>query len=135
MWFSEINYVYPDLAVVGDRAKTHVEGCIGVPELIIEVIDPSTAQKDRKHKYNRYEQVGANEYWLVDHNEELVTAFTLQETNRYGRPDVYTDTDIVSISTIPDIVIDLNTLLITKTSPHNSKSSDPVKREELYWLA
>jgi Uma2 family endonuclease len=46
------NVVQPDISVICDRGKITEKGCVGAPDLIVEVLSPSTALKDRNEKYN-----------------------------------------------------------------------------------
>lgn len=58
--------VQPDIIVVCDEKKLDEKACIRAPDLVIEILSPSSSTKDLKHKYNLYEQVGVPEYWVVD---------------------------------------------------------------------
>lgn len=68
---------------------------------------PSTTRRDRVLKFNKYEKAGVKEYWIVEPDGKYVSVFTLQEDNRYGRPESYTEEDKVKVSVFPDLVIDL----------------------------
>jgi len=62
---SDCDVVQPDLLVVCDRSKlrpTHVEGA---PDLLVEILSPSTAGYDRGTKLALYAKHGVREYWLV----------------------------------------------------------------------
>jgi len=48
-----------------------------VPNLVVEVLSPSTAQRDRTEKKALYEQHGVDEYWIVDGHDRAVTVFSL----------------------------------------------------------
>ena len=58
-------------------------------------------------KFNKYEKAGVKEYWIVEPDGKFVSVFTLQENNRYGRPENYTDKDKLKVSVFPDLEIDL----------------------------
>jgi Uma2 family endonuclease len=57
-----------------------------VPNLVVEILSPSTAVRDHTEKKAVYERNGINEYWLVDPDEKHVTVFVL----RAGRYDAGT---------------------------------------------
>jgi len=99
--------VQPDLVVVCDRDGLKGTGYYGTPALIIEITSPSTAKKDKVLKFNKYEKSGVKEYWIVEPDGKIVSVFTLQENQRYGRPETYTEEDQVKISVLPDVIIDL----------------------------
>ncbi|MGZ4106887.1 MAG: Uma2 family endonuclease, partial [Tumebacillaceae bacterium] len=42
-----INFVQPDISIICDKNKLDHKGCLGAPDLVIEVLSPSTAKKDR----------------------------------------------------------------------------------------
>lgn len=102
------NVYQPDLLVVCDKSKLKGTGYYGIPSLIIEILSPSTVRLDRLLKFNLYEKVGVKEYWIVEPDTKLVSVFVLQDNNRYGRTDLYTETDHVKVSIFPDLTIDLS---------------------------
>jgi len=54
--------VQPDICVICDPKKLDEKGCIGAPDLIVEVQSPSTAKKDLNEKFSLYEESGVREY-------------------------------------------------------------------------
>jgi Uma2 family endonuclease len=70
----------PDIFIVRDMAKLDEKGCLGTPDMVIEIVTPFSAKKDTKDKYNIYEQAGVNEYWLVYPHEQTVHVFVLSES-------------------------------------------------------
>ncbi|GIN71925.1 hypothetical protein J14TS2_24000 [Bacillus sp. J14TS2] len=101
------NVFEPDITIICDQSKLDDYGCKGSPDLIIEIISPSTARRDKIEKFNKYEQAKVREYWIVEPQEKIVSAFTLQPNQRYGRPDLYTDEDLIKVSIFEDLTIDL----------------------------
>ena len=101
------NVFEPDLTIVCDKSKLDERGCKGTPDLVVEIISPSTARKDKVDKFNKYEQAGVREYWIVEPTEKIVSVFTLQENKRYGRPDMYTEDDQVNVTVLENLTIDL----------------------------
>jgi len=75
-------HVVPDLLIVCDEDKLQDEGIYGVPDLIIEILSPSTAGLDMIKKYNQYLVAGLQEYWIVDPFYQLVKVYLLEE-DRY----------------------------------------------------
>jgi Uma2 family endonuclease len=80
--------VQPDLVVVCDPGKLDDKGCIGAPDLVLEITSPSTARKDLKEKLALYERQGVREYWIVHPTDETVMVFRLNARSRYERPDI-----------------------------------------------
>ncbi|KNY27582.1 Uma2 family endonuclease [Pseudobacteroides cellulosolvens] len=105
--------VEPDITVVCDKSKIDERGCNGAPDMIIEVMSPSSIKKDRVIKFNKYEKAGVREYWIVEPDVKIVSAFILQESGRYGRPEIYTEDEKIEVSIFPDLIIDLNSVFGT----------------------
>ncbi|MDR3209192.1 MAG: Uma2 family endonuclease [Oscillospiraceae bacterium] len=56
----------PDLLVVCDASKLNGKHCLGAPDLVIEILSPSSVQYDRVVKLRLYQNAGVREYWVVD---------------------------------------------------------------------
>lgn len=103
----------PDIAIVCDKNRLSKTGYNGVPSLVVEVVSPSTSKMDRLFKFNKYEKAGVKEYWIVEPDGKVVSVFTLQSNNRYGRPETYTEEHKVEISILPDFIVDLSQVFAT----------------------
>ena len=64
--------VEPDISVICDRDKLDRHGCKGAPDLIVEILSPSTQRRDRLIKLELYQRAGVREYWLVSPEEQTV---------------------------------------------------------------
>lgn len=75
--FAEGDYLAPDMVFVrADRSEIlHERGVEGAPDLVIEVVSPSTAGRDRTLKRERYAAYGVAEYWVVDANTRRVEIY------------------------------------------------------------
>lgn len=102
------NVFQPDLLVVCDKNKLRGTGYFGVPDLIVEIVSPSTARSDKFYKFNMYEKFGVKEYWLIEPEISLLSVFTLNEKNRYGRPEIYSELDTVKVNVLESLKIDLS---------------------------
>jgi Uma2 family endonuclease len=69
----------PDLVVVCDPAKVTQRGIEGVPDLVVEILSPSTAGKDVTRKRWTYEAAGVPEYLIVDPGERVGLLLRLEE--------------------------------------------------------
>jgi Uma2 family endonuclease len=86
--FAEGDYLEPDILFVrGDRAQLVTDrGVEGPPDLVVEVVSPSTAARDRGIKLERYRLYGVPEYWVVDPEERTVEVWDLaNEANEPAR--------------------------------------------------
>lgn len=91
----EVNtMVEPDLSVVCDRSKLDERGCKGAPELVIEILSPSTRRHDRLVKLGLYQRAGVGEYWIIDPENQAVQVFLrdadgfLRLHEDYGREEL-----------------------------------------------
>ena len=98
----------PDISIICDKSKLKGTGYCGTPELIIEILSPSSERMDRITKFWTYEKAGVKEYWIVAPESKIVSVFTLQDNNRYGRPELYTEANNIAVTVFPDLVIDLS---------------------------
>ena len=71
--------VQPDLVVVCDPGKVTARGIEGAPDLVVEILSPSTASKDLTRKRWLYEQAGVPEYLILDPAEEIALLLRLEE--------------------------------------------------------
>ena len=83
------NKFVPDMMVVCDRSKIKSDGVHGAPDLVVEVLSPSTAKDDRTRKKEVYEACGVPEYWLVSPTDKSIEIYLL-ESGKYILHDVYT---------------------------------------------
>lgn len=77
------NWVEPDVSVICDKNKLTDSGCLGAPDLIIEVVSPSSRKMDYVLKNALYEQAGVKEYWIVDPLKKAATVFRYQEDTSF----------------------------------------------------
>ncbi len=98
--------VQPDVFVVCDKSKLDKRRCKGAPDLIIEVLSPATARKDRREKFLLYEKHGVKEYWLVEPDAKMITAFNLKD-GQYGRPNIYSDEEEMKTAIFADLTVNL----------------------------
>ena len=71
--------VEPGITVICDSDKLDDKGCKGAPDLIDEVVSPSSQRHDHLTKFNLYQQACVREYWLVDPLSKTAQAFVLQD--------------------------------------------------------
>jgi len=101
------NVLLPDICVVCDLSKLDDKGCIGAPDLVVEILSPSTARNDWNKKFNLYEKAGVREYWIVDPNAKMVHVFLLQEDGNYDFGTIYESTQKVPVNIFEGLKIDL----------------------------
>jgi Uma2 family endonuclease len=99
--------VQPDICVICDQSKIDNQGCIGAPDMIVEILSPSTAHKDLKEKFDVYESSGVKEYWIVSPGDKIIDVFLL-ENEKYQLKGKYTLGDKIYLYTLPELLIDLD---------------------------
>lgn len=100
--------VQPDIFVVCDKSKIDERGCKGAPDLVIEILSPSTQLLDRTKKYWMYQKAGVKEYWVVNPWQRVVSVHTLEEG--YASPVVYSANAEIPVGVLENCTIDLTTV-------------------------
>lgn len=98
--------VQPDICVVCDSDKVDSHGVRGNPDWVIEILSPSTADKDKTVKTSLYERHGVREYWIVDWDAQAVTVYVRQPEGKFGPPNVTTTRGVQQVAIFPDLSID-----------------------------
>jgi Uma2 family endonuclease len=101
------NVVQPDLCIVCDDDKIDEKGCVGAPDLILEVISPSSSTRDMKDKLKLYEKAKVKEYWVVEPHDGIIHVFILKDNGKYYSKYPVTAEDIISAEGIDGLSIDL----------------------------
>ncbi|MBM4199720.1 MAG: Uma2 family endonuclease [Gammaproteobacteria bacterium] len=96
--------VQPDVLVVCDANKLDRRGVRGAPDLIVEVLSPSTASHDQRLKRAVYERAGVREYWLVHPTDRVIAVYRLSGSE-YGKPEIYEMTGTTPVGVLPDVSI------------------------------
>lgn len=95
--------IQPDICVICDLEKLDDRGCLGAPDLIVEVLSPSTMKKDYYEKFNLYQENGVKEYWLVNPEGKSLQIFHL-ENDEYLEFDTLEEKDeIITSKLFPDL--------------------------------
>lgn len=100
------NVIEPDLCVVCDPEKIKSFGCVGSPDLIVEIISPSTAKKDQQAKKELYEEFGVKEFWMIFPGEFTLHQHFL-ENGKYELKGVYAEDQEFQPILFPSLKIDL----------------------------
>ena len=103
----EFNVVQPDLLVVCEKEKIQNKCILGAPDLIIEILSPSTSSIDRVQKFNLYQKFGVKEYWIVAPEEKNISVFILNNEGIYTIPKAYDLNDKIPVNILKDLYIDL----------------------------
>lgn len=99
----------PDICVVCDPAKLTEHGCIGAPDLVVEVLSPGNNTRELKKKYEVYERAGVREYWIVSPQNQWIQVHTLIGS-KFEPCGYLTTGDIVTSSVIEGFQLDVQGL-------------------------
>ena len=104
---SEYDIVQPDVFVVCDKNKITEANIKGAPDLVVEILSPSTALKDLREKKNLYEKFGVKEYIVIDPLEEYVERFWLGGDGIYNKGEVFGPQEVLPLKSLEGIEVNL----------------------------
>ena len=88
LYLNDENHFVPDFMVVCAPDKIKNDGVHGAPDLVVEVLSPSTARNDKTHKKETYAKCGVREYWLVSPEEKSLDVYRTNGTE-FVLHDIY----------------------------------------------
>ena len=102
------DWVEPDISVICDPNKLTDCGCSGAPDLIFEIVSPSSRRMDYNRKNTLYSDAGVREYWIVDPAKKRVTVYHYEDD---AAPIIYSFTQDIPVGIYPGLTIKINDLL------------------------
>lgn len=109
--------VQPDICVICDPSKIDERGCVGAPDLVVEILSPGNTKKEVKIKSALYEEAGIKEYWLVCPAEQNIIVFCLQQDGRYGGATIYASGDEIECAAVNGLTISLDDVFQQTNEP------------------
>jgi Uma2 family endonuclease len=102
--------VQPDICIVCDKSKLDKRGCLGAPDMVVEIISISSQKYDLNDKFNLYEAAGVKEYWVISPNAKAVNVFILQDNGKYDRGTAYEEDEKteIPVKTLPGLTISIS---------------------------
>ncbi len=100
--------VEPDITVVCDPSRLDDRGCKGAPDMVVEILSPSTRRHDRLVKLNLYQRAGVREYWIVSPEEQAVEVFLLSGDGLLLPHEVYSRDGIAKVNVLDGCFIELS---------------------------
>ncbi len=98
----------PDICVICDLTKLDDKGCIGAPDIVIEILSPGNNKMELLHKYGIYEEFGVKEYWVVGPVEKTLLKYTLDAKGKYQPSKLFTLSERVHSEVLPGLKLDLD---------------------------
>lgn len=99
--------VEPDLVVICDPSKLDDRGCKGAPDMVVEILSPSTQRHDRLVKLGLYQRAGVREYWIVSPEEQTVQVF-LRQDGSLQLHEVYDRQGVAKVNVLDGCFIELS---------------------------
>lgn len=113
LYLDDLNYFEPDVMWVnpeGNGAFDDGKSIRGVPDIVVEVLSPSTVYRDRGDKFKAYQHFGVKEYWIADPAGYYLEVFRLNlETRQFERFGIF-NRDENFVSTALDQTVTLTSV-------------------------
>jgi Uma2 family endonuclease len=104
-----ITVLQPDICVICDPEKLDDRGCIGAPDLVVEILSPGNNSKELKNKYEVYEEAGVREYWVVSPQDQTFAVYTLLD-GTFKATRTMVGGDVVKSTVLEGFSIDVSEL-------------------------
>lgn len=104
------NVLQPDLLVVCDSSKLDERGCIGAPDIVIEILSPGNNSKELRYKYEIYETAGVKEYWILWPESKSLIRYLLGGDGKFKPTKVLTLGEQFETDILPGLVIDMDSI-------------------------
>lgn len=101
-------YVEPDISVICDKNKLTDRGCNGAPDMIIEIVSPSSRRMDYTTKNALYSDAGVREYWIVDPAKNRTTVYRYEED---AAPVIIPFDQSITVGIYGDLMVTISELL------------------------
>lgn len=98
-------YLEPDITVICDPEKLDESGCHGAPDLVVEVISPSTKKRDYGIKVFKYRSAGVKEYWIVNPDTKTVNTHIFGTTEEDVNGDQVSFAEPIPCGLYPELQI------------------------------
>lgn len=99
--------VEPDISIVCDPSKLDKHGCKGAPDMVVEILSPSTQRHDRLVKLGLYQRAGVREYWIVNPEDQTVQVMLLDDSGVLQLHEVYDRQGVAKVNVLDGCFIEL----------------------------
>lgn len=98
----------PDICVVCDLTKLDDKGCVGAPDIVVEILSPGNNKKELLYKYQVYQEFGVKEYWVVSQSDQYILIYTLDSSGKFQASKMFTLSEQITSAVLPDFVLELD---------------------------
>lgn len=99
--------VEPDISIVCDNDKLDKHGCKGAPDMVIEILSPSTQRHDQLVKLGLYQRAGVREYWIVDPENQTVRVMLRDGSGVFQIDELYSRDSVAKVNVLSGCFIEL----------------------------
>ena len=99
--------VQPDITIICDESKLDKQGCIGAPDIVMEILSPGNTKKEMREKLRIYQDAGIPEYWLIDPEHEFILLYHLDELGKYNSSLPFVEDDIIKSKVLNGFELDV----------------------------
>ena len=98
----------PDICVICDLTKLDDRGCVGAPDIVIEILSPGNNKKELRNKYEVYQEAGVKEYWIIHPSERTFLKYTLDNQGFFQPSRLLTGGEEITTPIQPGFSMDLD---------------------------
>jgi Uma2 family endonuclease len=98
----------PDICVICDKSKLDDRGCIGAPDLVVEILSPGNTKVELLYKYQVYQEFGVKEYWVVSQSDQSILIYTLNEHGKFQPSKIFTLSEKITSTVLPGFELALD---------------------------
>lgn len=95
------NVLQPDICVICDLSKLDDKGCIGAPDIVVEILSPGNSKKEMSNKFDVYQESGVKEYWIISPIEKILTNYILHEDGLFYANRPFIEDDLFTTVILP----------------------------------
>ena len=95
------------ITVVCDPSKLDDRGCKGAPDMVMEILSPSTQRHDRLVKLGLYQRAGVREYWIVNPEDHTVQVMLLDGNGVLQIHEIYDRRGVAKVNVLDGCSIEL----------------------------
>ena len=99
--------VEPDISIVCDTSKLDKHGCKGAPDMVVEILSPSTQRHDRLVKLGLYQRARVREYWIVNPEDQTVQVMLMDGGGVLQLHEVYDRQGVAKVNVLDGCFIEL----------------------------
>ena len=109
-----ITVLQPDLCIICDPKKIDQKGCLGAPDIVVEILSPGNNKKELDNKFHIYEEALVKEYWIIHPNENTFFRYILNNENKFIADRLLTSGSFITTAILPEFKLDLEEMFNQK---------------------